>query len=282
MGRPYPVAASSAVELALVGPARTVSVVASTAQATYVTVGGSDRTILCIAAANAVRVPCAIVVETKTHPVQSPPGTIGSVGGGVLTLGDATYRVSRWWRPPRPRGLGAVPPARLAGAVRWLNGRVADPLDAAGRAAVADLVQALAAGGSPSPAVAALLGRGPGLTPTGDDVLAGALVTLTALGAPAAQVLGEAVLAAAPSATTTVSAALLVHAARGECIPQLADLVEAIGTGSADAGDGSLPRTAGALLAVGHCSGAGLLHGVLVALAIAHSRLSYGVVAVAA
>ncbi len=263
MGRPYPVAASSAVELALVGPARTVSVVASTAQATYVTVGGSDRTILCIAAANAVRVPCAIVVETKTHPVQSPPGTIGSVGGGVLTLGDATYRVSRWWRPPRPRGLGAVPPARLAGAVRWLNGRVADPLDAAGRAAVADLVQALAAGGSPSPAVAALLGRG-------------------ALGAPAAQVLGEAVLAAAPSATTTVSAALLVHAARGECIPQLADLVEAIGTGSADAGDGSLPRTAGALLAVGHCSGAGLLHGVLVALAIAHSRLSYGVVAVAA
>ncbi len=258
------------------------TVVASTAQATYVTVAGSERTILCIAAADAVRVPCAVVIEAKSHPVQSPAGTIGTVGGGVLVVGDVTYRVSRWWRPPRPRGLGAVPPARLAGAVRWLNGRVADPLDAAGRAAVADLVQALGAGESPAPAVAQLLGRGPGLTPTGDDVLAGALVALAALGAPAAAGLGDAVTAAAPAATTTVSAALLAHAARGECIPQLADLVEAIGAEGGDPAAGALPRTAGALLAVGHCSGAGLLHGVLVGLAIAHSRLSYGVMAVAA
>jgi hypothetical protein len=151
---------------------------------------------------------------------------------------------------------------------------VADPLDPPGRAAVADLVQSVGAGGSALPAVAQLLGRGPGLTPTGDDVLAGALVALCALGSPAASVLGDAVLTAAPEATTTVSAALLTYAARGECIPQMADLVEAIG-GS----EGALPRTAGALLAVGHCSGAGLLHGVLVGLAIAHSRLSYSVTA---
>jgi hypothetical protein len=157
--------------------------------------------------------------------------------------------------------------------VRWLTGRVADPLDADSRAAVADLVQALGSGGSPADAVHRLLGRGPGLTPTGDDVLAGALVTLHALGAPAVGPLAEVVTAAAPGATTTVSAALLAHAARGECIPQLADLVEAVGDGDA------LPRAAGALLAVGHCSGAGLLHGVLVALAIAHRRLSYGVMA---
>jgi uncharacterized protein DUF2877 len=144
---------------------------------------------------------------------------------------------------------------------------------------VADLVHALRASEAPAAAVAQLLGRGPGLTPTGDDVLAGTLVGLNALGAPAASVLGDAVTAAASTATTTVSAALLSHAARGECIPQLADLIEAIGTAVADPAGGALPRTAGALLAVGHCSGAGLLHGVLVALAIAHSRLSYGVMA---
>jgi hypothetical protein len=277
VGRPYPVAASSAVELALVGPDRPVSVVAAGSQATYISVGGADPAILCIATADAIRVPCAMVVEAKTRPAPVPAGTIGTVGGGMLAIGGSTYRVSRWWRPPRPRGLGTVPPARLAAAVRWLTGRVADPLDQPGRAAVADLVQSVGAGESPAAAVAQLLGRGPGLTPTGDDVLAGALVALSALGSPAAGVLGTAVLAAAPQATTTVSAALLTHAARGECIPQLADLVEAVG--AAEAG---LPRAAGALLAVGHCSGAGLLHGVLVGLAIAHSRLSYGVMAAAA
>ncbi len=281
MGRPYLVAASSAVELALVGPQRPVTVVAATTQATYITVGGPDRTIICIAAADAVRVPCAVVIEAKAQPAPPATGTIGSVGGGVLTIGTTTFRVSRWWRPPRPRGLGAVPPARLAGAVRWLIGRVADPLDAEARAAVADLVQSLSAGTSPAPSLGRLLGRGPGLTPTGDDVLAGALVVLSALGAPAASILASAVTTAAPTATTTVSAALLTHAARGECIPQLAELIETIGA-APDPNGGALARAAGALLAVGHCSGAGLLHGVLVGLAIAHSRLSYGVTAVAA
>ena len=68
------------------------------------------------------------------------------------------------------------------------------------------------------------------------------------------------------------------HAAQGECVPQLADLLEAIATGGADPASGTLPRAAGALLAVGHCSGAGLLHGVLVALAIAHRRLAQRIV----
>jgi hypothetical protein len=49
-----------------------------------------------------------------------------------------------------------------------------------------------------------------------------------------------------------------------------------LGGGAPDVGP--LPRAAGALLAVGHCSGAGLLHGVLVALAIAHARLAGGMV----
>jgi hypothetical protein len=291
MARPYSIAASSAVELPLVGPTRRATVVASTPVATYVTVDDPERAILCLATADAVRVPCALVLQAKTLPPPPPEGTIGTVGGGVMTLAGRSFRVARWWRPPRPRGLGAAAPSRLAGAVRWLTGRVADPLDSAGQAAVADLVQALAIGASPAPAVARLLGRGPGLTPTGDDVLAGALVCLNALGAPAAAVLGQAVLAAAPSATTTVSAALLRHAARGECVPQLADLLDAVGAdgvgqrgtvGGADPAAGALPRTAGALLAVGNCSGAGLLHGVIVALGIAHRRLAQSLVAVPA
>ncbi len=290
MGRPFSVAASSAVELVLVGPVRSAMVVASTPHATYFRVADPDHgtahdrsapPMLALTSAAAVRVPCAVVLESKALPPQLPEGTIATVGGGLLSVGNAVFRASRWWRPPRPRGLGAVPPARLAGAVRWLTVRVADPLDAAGRAAVADLVEALAAGERPDPAVSRLLGRGPGLTPTGDDVLAGALVTLAALGSPLTATLGHAVLAAAPDATTTVSAGLLRHAAMGECIPQLADLLTAVGDGTADPAAGALPRAAGALLAVGHCSGAGLLHGVLVAVAIAHARLAQGLLRLA-
>ncbi len=285
MVRPYSVAASSAVELALVGPARSATVVASTPHATYLQVADPDRTLLCLASAEAVRVPCAVVLESKAQPPQLAEGTITTVGGGTVLVGgtggsNAVYRASRWWRPPRPRGLGAVPPARLAGAVRWLTGRVADPLDAPGRAAVADLVESLSSGDHPDLAVARLLGRGPGLTPTGDDVLAGALVTLSALGSPMTTLLGRAVLAAAPDATTTVSAGLLRHAVAGECIPQLADVLAAVG-GTTEPAAGALPRAAGALLAVGHCSGAGLLHGVLVAVAIAHARLAHGVLRLA-
>ena len=282
MGRPYSVAASSAVELALVGPQRTATVVASTPHATYLLVDDPDRTMVCLATPDAVRVPCAMVLESKSLPPQLPEGTIGTVGAGMLSIATTSFRASRWWRPPRPRGLGAVPPARLAGAVRWLTGRVADPLDAAGRQAVADLVDALATGDRPGPAVARLLGRGPGLTPTGDDVLAGALVTLNALGSPIGAPLAAAVTAAAADATTTVSTGLLRHAAAGECIPQLADVLDAVSHGGEDPAAGALPRAAGALLAVGHCSGAGLLHGVLVAVAIAHARLARGVLRAAA
>jgi hypothetical protein len=273
MARPFPVAASSAVELALVGPHRPAEVIAATPHALYLQLTDVDTTVICLASAEAVRVPCAVVLESKALPPAVAPGTIASVGGATIQIGSAAFRVGRWWRPPRPRGLGAVPPARLAGAVRWLTGRVADPLDAPGRAAVADLVRTVGEGGRPDSAVASLLGRGPGLTPTGDDVLAGAMVTLAALGAPAGATLSTAVLRSAPDATTTVSLALLRHAARGECIPQLGDLVEALATGGSDTG-GALPRAAGALLAVGHCSGAGLLHGVMVGVALAHSRLA--------
>jgi hypothetical protein len=281
MSRPLAVAASAAVELALVGPRRPAVVIAATSQAVYLRVDDAAATLLCLARPEAVRVPCALVVEAKAALPDVAEGTMAEVGATVLTTAGRTFRVGRWWRPPRPRGLGAVPPARLARAVGWLTGQVADPLDRAGRDAVADLVGALDAGEAPGPAVGRLLGRGPGLTPTGDDVLAGALVCLTALGAPAAAILGSAVLAAAPDATTAVSAGLLRHAARGECVPQLADLLAAVAAGPDPAGS-DLPRAAGALLAVGHCSGAGLLHGVIVALAIAHRRLAGGLVPAAA
>lgn len=104
-----------------------------------------------------------------------------------------------------------------------------------------------------------LLGRGPGLTPLGDDVLAGWLATRAAAGRT------DPVLASAVrrrlGVTTLLSATLLDCALRGEVLPQLADWLA-----------GPTTATTDALLAVGATSGAGLLTGAQLALASLTTR----------
>ena len=182
-----------------------------------------------------------------------------------LVAGGATFRVTRWWRPPRPRGLGAVPPARLAGAVRWLTGGVADPLDAAGPGGRGRPGRGARSTGEP-----ARPGGGPAARPrAGPDPdrrrrarrCAGQPVRARRAGGRDARGRRG---AAAPDATTTVSVALLRHAAAGRVHPAARRSARR-GRRRTATRRLELPRAAGALLAVGHCSGAGLLHGVLVA-----------------
>jgi hypothetical protein len=210
---------------------------------------------LCLAGPQAVRVPCALIVNWL--PVAVGIGDTGTVGDGVLSLASFEGRVVRWWRPPRPRGLVADQLHAIAEELILRVPVMPDP-DAA---ALRGLVRTLAAGTPVTSDVMRLLGRGPGLTPQCDDVLAGLLVTLGALGSPALGRLGTAVCTLAPTRTTFVSAALLRHAARGECVPQLAALLTSGRDGSPATG------AVDALLDVGHTSGAGLGHGVLAALA---------------
>lgn len=222
-----PMAASSVTASLLTGPRRPVELVAATAQAAYLATGDPDLPALCLCADTAVRVPCALVLG---GPLPALDAASGHVGAGTLTLGSFTAHVARWWRPPRPRGVTA---AALA-ALRFRVPAEPDPLD-----------------------VAHLLGRGPGLTPLGDDILAGALVTLHALGSPRFTPLAAAVRATAPGRTTFVSEALLHHAARGECVPELNAVLTGTDPGPA----------VEALLRVGASSGAGLARGVLAAVA---------------
>ncbi|HET6967018.1 MAG TPA: DUF2877 domain-containing protein, partial [Ornithinibacter sp.] len=109
-------------------------------------------------------------------------------------------------------------------------------------------------------AVAGLLGRGRGLTPSGDDALAGALLVAHAL--DTAGPLAAAVRARLDT-TTAVSAALLDAAVDGFAARDVVTLVDA-----ALAGDGAgvaavLPQ----VLAIGHSSGRDLVTGIAVALA---------------
>ncbi len=238
--QPRPLAASAAVAALITGPRRPVQMVAATPRAIYLATGDPELPALCLATPDAVRVPCALVT-----PVLPSDPTAGTVGAGALVLGSFTGRVARWWRPPRPRGLTA---AGLRAVAVQLASRVPAKLDPGAEAAREDLARGLATGGPLAGPVRRLLGAGPGLTPLGDDVLAGALVTLGALGDPGFGRLGAEVDALAPARTTFVSAALLRHAARGECIPELATV---LGGGSP-----------AALFRVGHTSGAGLALGV--------------------
>jgi hypothetical protein len=98
----------------------------------------------------------------------------------------------------------------------------------------------------------ALLGCGPGLTPSGDDVLAGYLLGCRAVGRPVPTLSGL-------DRTTWLSATLLRHARDGDCVPQFAAVVAAL------AADVPLGPAVAALLRVGHTSGAALATGLLLA-----------------
>ncbi|HTK65355.1 MAG TPA: DUF2877 domain-containing protein [Pseudonocardia sp.] len=116
----------------------------------------------------------------------------------------------------------------------------------------------------PTPAGLAVLarawgGRGPGLTPYGDDLLAGALLATRARRGPAAA-LELSALASAVS-TTAVAAAFLRWAALGQCIEPAHAWLGAV----ADRDQAGMARAAARLSAIGASSGHGLLTGMTLA-----------------
>lgn len=105
-----------------------------------------------------------------------------------------------------------------------------------------------------------LAGLGGGLTPAGDDFILGVLLAAWAgLYGPGAERLGAPIAEAATPRTTTLSAAYLRAAARGECSVYWHRVFEALLR--SDAAD--LSAALLSLLAVGHTSGADALAGFL-------------------
>ncbi len=270
-----PVAGPAHLAGLLRGPQRPATVLVSGRGAAYLGVGGGrgqDAPLLAVVAAGAVPVPCALVLPAGYDPCELLPAggdvTVGGVAGGVTSSGTR-LAVRRWWSsPPLPHGR-----ARPS-AVAALTGLL-DRLDAAGRAAGAapapDVVTARAAAGpaaaaladgDPAKAVAALvavLGLGPGATPSGDDVTAGVLLAARATDVPPAVLdpVAAAVTSAAAGATGAVSAALLADAAAGRCAAVVTDAVAAL------LGLRPPEPAFGDLVALGHTSGADLATGLL-------------------
>jgi hypothetical protein len=144
-----------------------------------------------------------------------------------------------------------------------------------------------------SVALVALLGRGPGLTPSGDDVVCGILAGLgwatntlpinkygainrasttdrspeAAITQPIISGLGQAVNTTAATRTNRISAALLRHAGAGLLYAPAMDLGAALLAGD----PGAVAAPALRLLAVGHTSGADLAVGILFAVCVMSS-----------
>ena len=113
--------------------------------------------------------------------------------------------------------------------------------------------------------VLSLIGLGPGLTPSGDDVLGGCLVALHAMRHSAiAARLGETVLRAAHRATSRISQAHLSCAADGYGGAAIHDIVDALLTGKT----GKFPAQLATVDRIGHSSGWDALVGVVLGISI--------------
>jgi len=104
-------------------------------------------------------------------------------------------------------------------------------------------------------AVCDLIGLGPGLTPSGDDFLAGALAALDAFGAAeACAALAHAIMLTLPGRTSPLSACLLRASCAGHVSERLHDAVSALLVGDVEA-------STEAAESIGHTSGWDMLAG---------------------
>lgn len=243
--RRVPGAGSPALRRRLHGQPGTASVVHAGARALYVGIG--DR-VVGVAARDAVHVPAAIATTLSELP-EVAAGAPAEVRDGVLYVAGLAVGVDRLVPTEAPR---IDDPAGAASRL----GAVLPDLVVARRQLPTVALDALAAG---DPAAArSLVGRGDGLTPVGDDVLSGWLVTARSTGRPCDRLRGA--VRVELHRTTRLSATLLADAAAGECIPEFRALLLALASG------GDVVPAVARLLAVGHTSGAGMLLGAHLAL----------------
>lgn len=182
-----------------------------------------------------------------------------TVSGSELAAGPLRVRLagSRHWVPRLPENLDAGPAI-------WHG--IAPGVDA-GLAGVWETVIGDVRRGDLAPVFDRLQGRGDGLTPSGDDVLAGILL-VAAIDRRRRDALTDLALTAR---TTRLSRAFLRWAAAGQSIQPAHALLDAAGSGD----QAGMRRAAASLAGVGATSGRALVAGLaLAATELAPYRLS--------
>lgn len=266
-----PAAASTRAPSWLSGRAVRVRVLAASAPATYLLPSeGSGSDVLALVGPDALRLPGAVLVPATggLASLRLRAGDTVTVAHGRVHAPGAVLEVRRSWRPRRlARGSWAGAAATLValGAASLTPGR--DDLPRLAADALADPA-----------AVTSLVGLGPGLTPSGDDVLCGMLLVLGATSGPAPlrslhRSLADAVLRSLDR-TSALSATLLRAALDGYAVPPVLNLLASAqhaqhaprGCSAEHRSAADLPALVRAVTAVGHSSGSDLLVGVRAAL----------------
>ncbi len=273
--RPYSAAAPHGLYDIVSGPFRPSRILGVSRLAVYLEVEDHrGAAVIALLARGAVRLPNGMVLaDTQSVGPFADVAEATSVRIGRCSVvfggrtGPRTVHVGRWWRPRVPR------PPRSARQVASAAADLATGLaDAAGGLPPADaaiLDTDLTEPGQASRACSRLIGLGPGLTPSGDDLVCGFLLAARHFGGPHTA-LAEAAMHRAATATPKLSASLIGYAARGEGCPEVIDLLDAI--------SGHLPLgpALAALRAIGHTSGTDLALGVLAGVRAALSRSADG------
>jgi Protein of unknown function (DUF2877) len=234
--------------------------------------------------------PLTLVTDMRAARLGLHPGEPARIGQNSIAVGAVTFTCERcepWHPPPWPRAAG---PGVLLSARETIVHRAATdpPTEGFGRALIEAsvpsdafariarqhlarlrswLAESVAARGTPTPAdpVRDLAGLGPGLTPSGDDVLIGALTLLDALAQDHAEAdrmranLARAVGHLPPGLTSPLSHCFLRVAAAGHVGERLHAAVSSCVTGGADA-------AIAAVRDIGHSSGWDMMAGMVTAL----------------
>jgi Protein of unknown function (DUF2877) len=263
---------STAIRDCVLGPPRGGRLMAVFAAAMYVDLGDA---VVAVVTRDGVRLPNAVVVPLprSARPFSRVNAEAGvTVGGGHIVLSGLVVRAVRDW-DPRPL-LPPVDPLALGGRLAGFRGLVAASPARPGLPVPRQFADACAKASLAAAARAAdrLVGLGPGLTPSGDDLLAGTLAALRLLGGDAAftAALADHISAVGRRRTTALSATLLRLAGQGNVAAEAGRVIKAL------SGQGSLEEAARRLHAVGHTSGADLAQGLLIGATAALGQLVKG------
>jgi hypothetical protein len=207
---------------------------------------------LAVLGARAIQLPFGVRTLLPELP-EVATGTVGHVQDGVVSVGDLRVLVTNIVDTtvpvlsPEATAWGHEHLVELVGTrVQQIQEQLpGDALDALGRADPA--------------AVPGLLGVGPGVSPLGDDTLAGFLATAVAIRHPCLPDLRSEVALNAFDRTSVVGATLLACAARGEAVPEFRSFVSGVASRNPDMVSQSLDL----MLEVGGNSGGGFVIGAL-------------------
>ncbi len=232
-----------------------------------VLVARSDGPLLVVHGPGHGHTPTSLIVEgARRGQWGTAPGDVVTGGLGHLRFGSTLLdgRQARVWRPRRAVRCGAVAAAEALPAIVHTV-----PVDALARldSDCRRLATALAIDDVPAVCACtrALVGNGPGLTPSGDDAIVGLLAVLHRAGpielcARPLRLIGN-ILDALLCRTTSVGAHYLRLAIDGHFGEHLTDLVDALGSEG-----GASPERVARVRATGATSGADALVGVVAGL----------------